>query len=241
MTDRGEPAVALSAGVATTARNWIGHWRFWPTSLPSCCRSGDLRAGRGQRKTAARFQHQRTERRAGRRSRRAGTRERCRPGPVPDQRCFSSRQDGWVPRQASARMAAEARLGHCCTRSRPDAPPIWARTSQPCPSVRIYTSRRPRGVVSPFHQCSSTFIRRPYSNSRAEGTAQVCPDRGRSDNPGAFRPNRWRFATITGGSPAPDLRIRNPHSASSPQLPPPNPLLIKKSASRIEPPMTQTS
>ena len=84
-----------------------------------------------------------------------------------------SRHPGRPPSQASARMRADVRLGHCCTLDRPPTPPTRASTSHRSPSVRMYTSRRDRGPRSPFHQCRSTLTGPPYSTGRTDGHPRI--------------------------------------------------------------------
>jgi hypothetical protein len=68
-----------------------------------------------------------------------------------------------APRHALARISAVVRPGQGWTLDRPGSPPARATTSHRSPSLRMYTSRRPRGFRLPFHQWRSTFTVRPYS------------------------------------------------------------------------------
>jgi len=61
-----------------------------------------------------------------------------------------------------------ARPGQAWILDRPVLPPVCARTSHRWPSVRMYTSRRPRELRFPFHQCRSVLTRRTYSAGRRE-------------------------------------------------------------------------
>jgi hypothetical protein len=81
--------------------------------------------------------------------------EACWAGLSPASGGASSRHPAAPPRQALARISADARPGQGCTLDLPVCPPACASTSQRWPSVRMYTSRRPSELRFPFHQWRS--------------------------------------------------------------------------------------